>query len=104
MTDASLTACCQSRRYMDPLPCDGVEFAKVARCLACNAFKGPVRINYTAPKALAAAWTGTAEAMMVDHFARRMGPMKFTMREGYIVPEGYQGQLKVQAELEQPPF
>ena len=99
MTDPALTSCCQSRRYMDPLPCDGVVFARVPRCVKCNAFKGAVNINYSAPKALAAAWNGTSEAQMIDAFAKRMGPMAFTLQGKYIVPVGYTGSVRQQADL-----
>ena len=104
MTESKLTQCCQARVYLDVLPCDGVEFARVPRCLACNSFKGSVKINYSAPKALAAGWTGSSEAAMVEVFAKRMGPMKFTLQGKTVLPEGWKPAQPELVEEDNVPF
>lgn len=106
--DVALTACCSSRRYMDKLVylATHAEFAKVPRCAACHKFKGPVSVLYTAPKGLAAKWTGSSESAMLDHHSKTPGrPLWFEDAGTWLKPVGYKGEVKQQAELaEEPPF
>lgn len=106
--DVALTSCCQSRRYMDRLiylPTHA-EFAKVPRCAACHKFKGPVSVLYTAPKGLAAKWTGSAEAAMLEHFSKASQGRPLWFEDGaFLRPVGYKGEVKQQGDLaEEPPF
>jgi hypothetical protein len=99
MTDPALTACCSSRRYMDPLIVmpQNVTFARVPRCAACHKFKGPVSVLYTAPKDLAAKWTGTSEAAMLDAHSKVPGrPLWFEDGGKFLKPVGWK---PAQAEL-----
>lgn len=78
-------------------------FAKVARCVGCYRFLTPARVLYGSPKALAAAWTGTSEALLIDFYSgpRLRSPLHFKLSGKVLVPDG----LPAQAELvEEPPF
>lgn len=100
------TKCCGVPALMDPIVAVPalVTFAKVARCVGCYRFLTPARVLYGAPKNLAAAWTGTSEALLIDFYSgpRLRSPLHFKMAGKVLVPEG----MEAQAELpeEEVPF
>jgi len=106
MTDP-ISQCCQSRIYLDPIIVmpQQVTIGRVPRCAACHRFKGEAKILYSAPKALAAKWTGSSEAAMLDHHAKTPGRPLWFEDGAFLRPVGYKGEVKQQAEMaEEPPF
>lgn len=105
MTDTTLSACCQSKIYLDPLILlpQYITFARVPRC-KCGKFKGQVSVLYTAPKGIAAKWTGTSEAMMVEVYAKTQRPLWFEEGDLCLKPFKYQGEAKAQPDLGEVPF
>lgn len=106
MSDPALSSCCQSRIAMEPLVYlpTHTTFARVPRC-GCGKFKGPVSVNYTAPKDLAAKWTGSSEAAMIEAFGKAPRPLWFEDGGTWLRPVGYKGDVRQQGEIgDAPPF
>lgn len=97
--DPSLSSCCSARLYLDPLICQPQHctFAKVPRCSSCHGYRGAVKILYGSPKEIAAAFTGTSEALMTSHYSgpRLRSPLHFKMAAGVLVPEGMPAQSEL---------
>lgn len=104
--DQALSSCCSSRIALEPLVYlpTHTTFARVPRC-SCGKFKGPVSIMYTAPKGIAAKWTGSSEAAMIEQYGTSPRPLWFVDGGTWLKPVGYAGEVRQQAELaEEPPF
>ena len=104
MSDPALSSCCSSRIAMEPLVYlpTHTTFARVPRC-GCGKFKGPVSILYTAPKDLAAWFTGTCEAAMVERYGSSPRPLWFEDGPTALVPVGWKAPQPDLTETE-PPF
>jgi len=86
---------------MDPLVLlpQYLTFARVPRCGKCGKLKGAVSILYTAPKGVAAKWTGTSEAMLAEVYGSSRRALWFEAGDLCLVPKGYKGEIKQQTEM-----
>lgn len=115
MTEKKPSPCCQMPSYWDPISAVGFQgvskrrFGAVVRCSKCHKPLGDVRMDWKSDEWMKAAqnkFNGTSWTIMLDHIKDRPGaPLNFELGSaGVMVPEGYKGQMKVQADFDEVPF
>lgn len=113
MKDRPLTACCSVSAYADPVyvvggkPCK-IRIGEAARC-PCGKLKSDFRADRNvSPEVLALQnkLTGVSWSMAIDNQIKKPGsPLHFEVGPtGILQPEFYKGEVRAQAELEEPPF
>jgi hypothetical protein len=81
-------------------------FARVPVCTSCSRLIGDPKPLYGCPiRPLEAKGWEVSWAAMGEQRRQRIGcPLNFELRNGFYVPEGYEGEWKFQPDREEPPF